>query len=110
MSEYSSNNSTPRPSFEEPFRTIETRAVLHPKGPPEPTMPENTETPPSTKEENPRDLIIEQLMALVKAVLQQKALPQIQEKGPFKNKRLKFKGEDVSNFLDSIKERAEYYQ
>jgi hypothetical protein len=110
MSEYSSNNSTPRPSFEEPFRTMETRAVLHPEGPPEPTMPENTETPPSTKEENPRDLMMEQLMALVKAVLQQKALPQIQEKGPFENKRLEFKGEDVSDFLDSIEERAEYYQ
>jgi hypothetical protein len=89
---------------------METRAVLHPEGPPEPTRLENTKTPPSTKEESPRDLMIEQLMALVKAVLQQKALPQIQEKGPFENKRLEFKGEDVSDFLDSIKERAEYYQ
>jgi hypothetical protein len=70
MSEYSSNNSTPQPSFEDPFRTMETRAVLHPKGPPEPTMPENTKTPLSTKEESPRDLMMEQLMALVKAVLQ----------------------------------------
>jgi hypothetical protein len=89
---------------------METRAVLHPKGPPEPTRLENTETLPSTKEESPRDLMMEQLMALVKAVLQQKALPQIQEKGPFENKQLKFKGEDVSNFLDLIEERAEYYQ
>jgi hypothetical protein len=110
MSKYSSNNSTPQPFFKEPFCTIETQAVLHPKGPPELTRLENTKTPPSTKEESPRDLIIEQLMALVKAVLQQKALPQIQEKGPFKNKQLKFKGKDVSNFLDSIKEQAEYYQ
>jgi hypothetical protein len=109
MSEYSSNDSTPRPSFEEPFRTMETRAVLHPEGPAEPTS-ENTETPLSTKEDSPRDLMMEQLMTLVKAVLQQKALPQIQEKGPFENKKLEFKGEDVSDFLDSIEERAEYYQ
>jgi hypothetical protein len=88
---------------------METRAVLHPEGPAEPTS-ENTETPLSTKEDSPRDLIIEQLITLVKAVLQQKALPQIQEKGPFENKKLEFKGEDVSNFLDSIEERAEYYQ
>jgi hypothetical protein len=83
--------------------------VLHPKGPLEPTRLKNTKTPLSTKEESPQDLIIEQLIALVKAVLQQKALPQIQEKGPFENKQLKFKGEDISNFLDSIKEQAEYY-
>jgi hypothetical protein len=88
---------------------METRAVLHPKGPLEPTRLENTETPPSTKEESPRDLMMEQLMALVKVVLQQKALLQIQEKGPFENKRLEFKGEDVSDFLDLIEERAEYY-
>jgi hypothetical protein len=77
MSKYSSNNSTPWPSFEEPFCTIETQAVLHPKGPLEPTRLENTKTLLLTKEESPQDLMIEQLIALVKAVLQQKALPQI---------------------------------
>jgi hypothetical protein len=53
---------------------METRAVLHPEGPLEPTRLKNTETLLLTKEESPRDLMMEQLMALVKAVLQQKAL------------------------------------
>jgi hypothetical protein len=95
--------------MEDHYSATERHPTIHPEGTTGVPTPDNITTPP-VAETDPRDLMMQQLMSLVKAVMNQKSLPQIQEKGPFENKKLEFKGEDVSEFLDSIEERAEFYQ
>ena len=53
---------------------------------------------------------METLATLVKAFMDQANRSQVQERGPFENKKLEFTGEDVSEFLEAIEERALYYR
>jgi hypothetical protein len=68
MNEYSSNESTPRPSMEDHYSATERHLTIHPEGTTGVLTPDNITTP-LVAETDPRDLMMQQLMSLVKAVM-----------------------------------------
>jgi hypothetical protein len=74
MDEHSSNESTSRPSMEDYNCATERRTTVHPEGTTGFPTPNNIATPLAA-EIDPRDLMMQQLVNLVKAVVDQKSLP-----------------------------------